>query len=296
MHKPVLLEPILDVVRQYQPKIIMDATFGRGGYSRAFLETGAVVHAIDRDATAQPDAQALSTQYPKHFHFHAGAFADMETMLHGQFIDMIVFDLGVSSPQLDVAERGFSFRHSGKLDMRMDISQGETAADVVNNYDYKQLTYIFKRYGEERFANLIAKHIMVQRPFETTDALATLIAEIIPKRVSATSKIHPATRVFQALRIYVNDELGQLERGLVAAQNLLAKDGLLAVVSFHSLEDRIVKNFLAAPPNPSRHQPQQQEAAIWRLMPRKPIVADAEECEKNRRARSAKLRIAQKLL
>jgi 16S rRNA (cytosine1402-N4)-methyltransferase len=300
-HAPVLLAEVMEALAPRAGDVIIDATFGAGGYTRAILATGATVIALDRDPTVQPHAEAVANDYPGKFRLVrtpfsglAEAFADSgEARLDG-----VVFDIGVSSMQLDQAERGFSFMRDGPLDMRMS-DEGETAADIVNGWDHGPLAHIFKLYGDERQSGRVATAILrrrAERPFERTLDLAEVVEKALGGRRGAP--IHPATRVFQALRIAVNDELGQLRQGLEAAEAALSPGGRLAVVTFHSLEDRIVKAFLTErtgnAPGGSRHAPVAVET-------RKPSFilsfkgtreAGGAERADNPRARSAKLRAA----
>ena len=300
-HAPVLLAEVIEALAPQSGDVIIDATFGAGGYTRAILATGATVIALDRDPTVQPHADAVANDYPGRFRLVrtpfsclAEAFADSgEPRLDG-----VVFDIGVSSMQLDQAERGFSFMRDGPLDMRMG-DEGETAADIVNGWDHGPMAHIFKLYGDERQSGRVATAILrrrVEQPFERTLDLAAVVEKALGGRRGAP--IHPATRVFQALRIAVNDELGQLRQGLEAAEAALSPGGRLAVVTFHSLEDRIVKAFLTErtgnAPGGSRHAP----VAIETRKPSFTLsfkgareAGDAERAD-NPRARSAKLRAA----
>ena len=300
-HAPVLLAEVIEALAPQSGDVIIDATFGAGGYTRAILATGATVIALDRDPTVQPHADAVANDYPGRFRLVrtpfsglAEAFADSgEARLDG-----VVFDIGVSSMQLDQAERGFSFMRDGPLDMRMG-DEGETAADIVNSWDHGPMAHIFKLYGDERQSGRVATAILrrrVEQPFERTLDLAAVVEKALGGRRGAP--IHPATRVFQALRIAVNDELGQLRQGLEAAEAALSPGGRLVVVTFHSLEDRIVKAFLTErtgnAPGGSRHAP----VAIETRKPSFTLsfkgareAGDAERAE-NPRARSAKLRAA----
>jgi 16S rRNA (cytosine1402-N4)-methyltransferase len=300
-HAPVLLAEVMEALAPRAGDVIIDATFGAGGYTRAILATGATVIALDRDPTVQPHAEAVANDYPGKFRLVrtpfsglAEAFADSgEARLDG-----VVFDIGVSSMQLDQAERGFSFMRDGPLDMRMS-DEGETAADIVNGWDHGPLAHIFKLYGDERQSGRVATAILrrrAERPFERTLDLAEVVEKALGGRRGAP--IHPATRVFQALRIAVNDELGQLRQGLEAAEAALSPGGRLAVVTFHSLEDRIVKAFLTErtgnAPGGSRHAPVAVETRkpsfiLWFKGTRE--AGDAERAD-NPRARSAKLRAA----
>jgi len=300
-HAPVLLAEVIEALAPQAGDMIIDATFGAGGYTRAILATGATVIALDRDPTVQPHADAVARDFPGRFTLVrtpfsglAEAFADSGATR----LDGVVFDIGVSSMQLDQAERGFSFMRDGPLDMRMS-DEGETAADIVNGWDHGPMAHIFKLYGDERQSGRVATAILrrrAERPFERTLDLAEVVEKALGGRRGAP--IHPATRVFQALRIAVNDELGQLRQGLEAAEAALSPGGRLAVVTFHSLEDRIVKAFLTErtgnAPGGSRHAPVAIET-------RKPSfllsfkgtreAGDAERAD-NPRARSAKLRAA----
>ena len=305
-HAPVLLAEVIEALSPAPGDVMIDATFGAGGYTRAILKTGALVIALDRDPTVQPHAEAVAEDFPGRFQLIrtpfsglAQAFAESSFAGSGEArLGGAVFDIGVSSMQLDQAERGFSFMRDGPLDMRMS-DEGATAADIVNTWDHGPLAHIFKLYGEERQSGRVATAILrrrVEQPFTRTLDLAEVVEKALGGRRGAP--IHPATRVFQALRIAVNDELGELERGLEAAEATLAPGGRLAVVTFHSLEDRIVKAFLTErtgnAPAGSRHAP-------IAVDPRKPSFtlqfkgareAGDEERSTNPRARSAKLRAA----
>lgn len=305
-HAPVMLREVLDAVAPGDADTVIDATFGWGGYTRGFLEAAdCTVYAIDRDPSAASRAEAVAGAFPGRFHFLPGRFGDMEVLAQGaglEAVQGVAFDLGVSSMQVDDPERGFSFQKDGPLDMRMEgaaAADHPSSADVVNGESEAELARIIWLYGEERQSRRIARAIVAARrgaPIERTARLAEVVAGaaggVRPDR------IHPATRTFQALRIYVNDELGQLEAGLRAAERLLAPDGRLAVVSFHSLEDRIVKNFLrergGLAPSVSRHLPE----APGRLPPsfvlasRGAVKPGDEEVSRNPRARSARLRAA----
>ena len=302
-HAPVLLREMLAALAVRGGGVYLDATFGAGGYSRAILQAGAErVFAIDRDPAAVARGRELATRWPN-FTVLEGRFGDIAELLGAQWVrqlDGAVLDLGVSSMQLDEAARGFSFALDGPLDMRMS-GAGTTAAEVVNRVDLDTLTEILRRYGEEPAARRIAKAIVQRRqrrPLERTLELAELVASVVGGR---PGRIDPATRTFQALRIHVNDELGELERALPAAEALLAPGGRLAVVAFHSLDDRIVKRFLAersdVAPRPSRHQPMVATAAVprWRLPAKRAVRPGPAEIAANPRARSARLRWAERL-
>jgi 16S rRNA (cytosine1402-N4)-methyltransferase len=299
-HIPVLLKEVLSYLKPHQGGQYLDCTFGRGGYARAILEAAdCTLTAVDRDPHAGEVAQQFKAEFDDRFTFVQECFGNIHALFAeqaGQF-DGIVFDLGVSSPQLDEASRGFSFRYDAPLDMRMSES-GQTAADVINKLPEKQLADIIYLYGEEHYSRPIAKAICEQRkeqPFSTTHELANLVRRIVPR---SRDGIDPATRTFQALRIYVNNELEEIERGLQGALDLLAPGGILVVVSFHSLEDRIVKQFInlnSQPQGTSRHLPlRKHDLPILTKLTRKPVEPSSDETRANPRARSAKLRAAQK--
>ena len=306
LHMPVLLREVVTALAPIDGGTYLDATFGNGGYTRAILEAAAcAVIAIDRDPDAIARGGALQDEFGDRVTLCEGVFSDMQS-LAGQasdrpdrLLDGIAFDLGVCSTQLDQPERGFSFRLDGPLDMRMSKS-GESAADVLMSLDEREIAGILWDYGEERASRRIARAIVRARanaPITTTCELAAIIHAVMPAR--RPGQIDPATRSFQALRIYINRELGEVEDGLAAAEAMLKPGGILAVVSFHSLEDRIVKRFLAsrsgAAARPSRHMPAAEgPAPTFELVSRKPVVPTAEEAEVNARARSAKLRIARR--
>ena len=294
-HVPVLLAEVLRALAPLDGARIVDGTFGAGGYSRAMLEAGASVVAIDRDPNVRPFAETLTAEFPSRFSFVAGAFAELDELVEGA-VDGVVLDIGVSSMQLDQAERGFSFMREGPLDMRM-AAAGESAADLVNRLDETTLANLLFAYGEERKSRRIAHSIVAARasaPITTTAELARLIEKSIGRKPGDP---HPATRSFQALRIAVNDEFGQLVEGLYASERLLAEGGRLAVVTFHSLEDRIVKRFFdpeKGAPTQSRHLPQAaSEAPRWIDVP-KAVKPGAVETSRNPRARSAILRSARR--
>ncbi len=302
-HIPVMLAEVVAATAPAPGAIIVDGTFGAGGYSRAFLDAAdCQVIAIDRDPDAADRAQGFAADFGARFHFVAGAFGDMDSLLDAQAVDAIVLDIGVSSFQIDEAERGFSFLRDGPLDMRMS-QHGESAADIVNSWGEADLADLIYRFGEERKSRRIAAAIVTDRrekPFERTLELASLIERVVgyPKGQGRGKGIHPATRTFQALRIKVNDELGELERGLRAAEALLKPGGRLVVVTFHSLEDRLVKTFMAEragrTPAGSRHRPSAIGAPAASFTLPKPhlVKATKTEATQNPRARSAKMRVA----
>lgn len=297
LHHPVMLNEVLKALSPRPAQTYIDATFGAGGYTRGILKSqeDARVIALDRDPDAIQRSRALKEEFGGRFTIIQTCFGDMESAVPQGSYDGVVFDLGVSSPQLDEAERGFSFRQEGPLDMRMSQS-GKTAADIVNKASDSELADIIWKYGEERHSRRIAKAICMDRakkPFETTQELADLLRRIVPGK---PGDIDPATRTFQALRIAVNDELGEIERGLEASEALLQDGGRLVVVSFHSLEDRIVKEFFRKRTGKvsqgSRYAPLEvsKSKSTFRQVVSKSISASAEEIAINPRARSAKLR------
>jgi 16S rRNA (cytosine1402-N4)-methyltransferase len=294
-HVPVLMAEVLEALAPVSGAHIVDGTFGAGGYSRALLEAGATVTAIDRDPTVRPFADALAGQFPSRFNFVAGAFAELDQLVTRP-VDGVVLDIGVSSMQLDQAGRGFSFMREGPLDMRM-AGEGETAADLVNGLDEADLADLLFAYGEERKSRRIAHSIIAARadkPIATTAELARLIEKAIGRK---PGDAHPATRSFQALRIAVNDEFGQLVEGLFASERLLHEGGRLAVVTFHSLEDRIVKRFFDPGKGgaaQSRHLPQAAAEEHRWVQVAKAVKPGAAEIARNPRARSAILRSARR--
>ncbi|MEN2978790.1 16S rRNA (cytosine(1402)-N(4))-methyltransferase RsmH [Tistrella bauzanensis] len=302
-HVPVLLTEVLAAATPVEGAVVVDGTFGAGGYSRGFLDAGAAcVLGIDRDPAAEPAGRALEAASGGRFRFLAGRFGDLEALLDAAgvpAVDVVAFDFGVSSMQLDQAARGFSFRNDGPLDMRMEQA-GMTAADFVNTAEEHEIARIIWTYGEERASRRIARAITRARPFETTAALAEAVRSALPPR--GRDQIDPATRSFQAIRIHVNDELGEILRGLVAAERRLKPGGRLAAVTFHSLEDRLVKRFIATragrTTNPSRHvvmaAPDARQAGSFAIRGTRPVVAGAAETDANPRSRSAKLRIARR--
>jgi 16S rRNA (cytosine1402-N4)-methyltransferase len=300
-HLSVMCAEVVSALNPRAGEVFVDGTFGAGGYSAALLEAAdCQVIGIDRDPTVQVHADRLSAAHPDRFRLLRGRFGDMAELLAGigiEAVDGVTLDIGVSSMQLDQAQRGFSFQQDGPLDMRMGDT-GETAADLVNTRDEAELADIVYLYGEERRSRAVARAIVAARaegPITRTGELAAIVARV----VRAAPGIHPATRTFQALRIAVNDELGELRRGLVAAERVLRPEGRLAVVSFHSLEDRVIKRFLdrrcGKQAGGSRHMPAAEaapRAPSFRLLHKGAETAGAAETAVNPRARSAKLRAA----
>ena len=298
-HVPVLLRPLLAAVAPVHG-IWLDGTFGAGGYARGLLDDGAEkVIGVDRDPAVFDMARDWAAEYGDRLRLVQGTFDQLDAHA-GEPLDGVVLDLGVSSMQLDQAERGFSFTRDGPLDMRMSQS-GESARDIVNTASESRLADILFHFGEERAARRITRAIVRARsdaPIDTTAHLADIIAGCLPRPKPGQS--HPATRSFQAIRIAVNAEFSQLVDGLEAAERALKPGGKLAVVSFHSLEDRIVKRFLqnraGQGGNPSRHAPEMAApVARFRLISRRAIAADDAEMAANPRARSALLRVAERL-
>ncbi|MBV9015691.1 MAG: 16S rRNA (cytosine(1402)-N(4))-methyltransferase RsmH [Alphaproteobacteria bacterium] len=304
-HVPVLLEAVLAFLMPRASATYVDGTFGGGGYSTALLETaGCRVFGIDRDPDAIRGGAALSARHPGRLTLIEGRFGDMDQLVRSATAEPIAgvaLDLGVSSQQLDDAERGFSFRHDGPLDMRMG-QHGTSAADLISSLEEGALAELIRELGEERYARRVARAIVAARrrgPIRRTGELADVVRRAIPQREPG---LDPATRTFQALRIAVNDELGELDRGLVAAERLLMPGGRLAVVAFHSLEDARVKTFLRRRSSPtasgSRHLPPAAGAlpATFRLLTRRPARPGPDEIARNPRARSARLRAAERTM
>lgn len=305
-HKPVLLQECLDALQIKPEGIYVDGTLGRAGHSLEIvrrLTTGRLI-ALDRDETAIEAATRRLHDYRDRVTLVHSNFSNLgqvlrELNVHG--VDGMLFDLGVSSPQLDDAQRGFSYKQDAPLDMRMDASAALTAHEVVNTYSYEELRRILFEYGEERYAPAIAKKICTcreQKPIETTLELAELIRSAMPA-AALREKQHPAKRSFQAIRIAVNDELGEIPPMLDAAEKNLSPGGRLAVITFHSLEDRIVKHKMQELAQGCTCPPSFPVCVCGRkpkvkIITRKPIVSGEEELEENPRARSAKLRVAEK--
>ena len=306
-HTPVLVDAVVRYMSPHPGGIYVDGTIGLGGHSRALLraESDIRILGIDRDRAALEHAARRLEEWQDRVSFHHGRFSELANVLRADgvsSVDGVLLDVGVSSMQLDTAERGFSFRRNGPLDMRMNEEDETTAADLIRSASESELVRIFRDYGEERFAARIARHVVrtrQERVIDSTAALAEAISDAVPKRFHVPG-FHPATRCFQALRIAVNDELAQLAAGLEAAYDALHPGGILVVISFHSLEDRLVKQFLRhkeaaciCPPElPVCMCDKKQE---MKQLTRRPVVADAAEKEHNPRARSAKLRAGMKL-
>ncbi len=289
-----MLREVLSFLSPKPNALYLDATFGAGGYSRALIEAGARVIGLDRDPSAILGGADLVEEAQGRLTLIESRFSELDHVTRDfGALDGIVLDLGVSSMQIDEAERGFSFRADGPLDMRME-GRGLSAADVVNTYAQKDLTRIIGILGEENRASAVARAIVAGRPIARTSELA----EIVRSVVRAGPGIDPATRTFQGLRIFVNDELGELGQALMAAERALAPGGKLVVISFHSLEDRLVKTFLAARgrvERGSRHQPELEALPpTFRLLTKKPATPMADELAHNPRSRSAKLRAAER--
>ena len=304
-HIPVMLSEVLHALEPKSGAIIVDGTFGAGGYSKAILEAAECeVFAIDRDPEAVAAGRALAAKFPGRLKLVAGRFGAMDEIVNRQGIeavDGVALDLGVSSMQLDEPERGFSFMKEGPLDMRMG-KEGPSASDIVNELSAGELAEIIGKLGDEGRSRAIAKAIVARRaeaPIETTKELSDIVARVLGRKRDEAK--HPATRTFQALRLYLNDELDELARGLSAAERLLKAGGRLVVVTFHSLEDRIAKRFFASRSTPaprgSRHLPETSDAAFapsFRLLNQHPIEPNQSEIRRNPRARSARLRAAER--
>ncbi len=300
-HVPVLLDEVLAALSPRAGDVIVDATFGAGGYTRALLDAGATVHGFDRDPTAieavHGNAQAwpeLAGEDPRLI-LHPRRFSEMTAAMTDagvSRVDGVVMDIGVSSMQLDQAERGFAFSLDGPLDMRMS-REGESAADFVNNADEAVIADVLYQYGEERQSRRVARAIVAARPLETTGQLANVVRKALGYKPHMPKD--PATRSFQAIRIHVNGELDELAAGLGAAEDLLGEGGRLAVVTFHSLEDRMVKRFLRDASNsgaaPSRHLPDLRSSGKAAFeKPMRAVRATDSEISRNPRSRSAVLR------
>lgn len=302
-HNPVLVVEVVEALSPKADAVYLDATFGRGGYSRAILDAAPCeVIAIDRDPDAIAAGQSLCQEYDDRLTLLEGRFSQIRSLLASinvPYVDGIVFDFGVSSPQLDDAERGFSFRFDGPLDMRMEKS-GTDASDFINAASEKDIADILWQFGEERASRRIARAIIEARKetdITTTFQLAKIIRAVMPR--PKPGQIDPATRSFQAIRIYINNELEEIRAALPAAMACLKPGGKLAVVAFHSLEDRLVKTFImneaGKAPRPSRHLPDLEEhPPRLKMITRKPIIPSDDEMHRNPRSRSARLRIAER--
>jgi len=307
-HEPVLLHEVLELLHLAHGAYVVDGTVGGGGHSFHILEAIAPnghLLGLDRDTRALNAAAQRLSPFGERVTLRQANFSEIGAVLKQEGVagcDAVLLDLGVSSHQLDSAERGFSFQHDAPLDMRMNQSEGITAQEVVNEYSPAELVRIFREYGEERWAKRIARrieHVRSATPLHTTLELAELIRDAAPKG-KQPQRIHPATRVFQALRIYVNDELGHLKTGLEQALEALNSGGVLGVISFHSLEDRIVKHFFRAQAQTCECPPRLPvcvcgKQAQVKILTRRGLRADEEETRTNPRARSAILRGVEKL-
>jgi len=300
-HQSILLKEVIEFLAPAQGKLIVDGTLGGGGHTEALLRAGASVKGIDRDQEARAYAAQRLERFGERFEPVAGRFSEMSQLAQAKqwgLLDGILLDLGVSSHQLDAGERGFSFRFDGPLDMRMG-KEGPTAANLVNSWSEAELRQIFWDLGEEKSARKIAAWIVSQRaqsPFETTLQLANGIEKLIGRR----GKTHPATKVFQALRMQVNDELGELRRFLELAPTLLKPGGRLAIISFHSLEDRMVKQAFREQSRqeidrPEWPEPRPNPGCFYRLLTRRGIAPDLMEVQANPRSRSSRLRVVEKI-
>ena len=309
LHNSVMINEIISFLPLKKSINVIDATFGGGGYSKTILDTFNVnqLLAIDRDPISKIFAKEIESKF-SNFILINDKFSKIEeivknTKFKDKKFDIILFDIGTSSNQIDNAQRGFSFNKSGPLDMRMGASD-KKAYDIINNYEEKNLADIIYQYGEERYSRVIAKEIVKNRKIKfisDTIELSNIIKKCLPKKNQLKNKIHPATKTFQAIRIYVNDELNELKTSLEKTLKILNKDGLILVVSFQSLEDRIVKDFFNHNSGKrwrsSRHYPELPDklATQLKIITKKPILPSASEILENPRSRSAKLRVAQKI-
>jgi len=309
LHNSVMINEIISFLPLKKSINVIDATFGGGGYSKTILEKFNVnqLLAIDRDPISKIFAKEIESKF-SNFTLINDKFSKIEEIVNNtkfkdKKFDIILFDIGTSSNQIDNAQRGFSFNKSGPLDMRMGSSD-KKAYDIINNYEEKNLADIIYQYGEERYSRVIAKEIVKNRKIKfisDTIELSNIIKKCLPKKNQLKNKIHPATKTFQAIRIYVNDELNELKTSLEKTLKILNKDGLILVVSFQSLEDRIVKDFFNHNSGKrwrsSRHYPELPDklATQLKIITKKPILPSASEILENPRSRSAKLRVAQKI-
>ena len=309
LHKSVMIKEIISFLPLTKSINVIDATFGGGGYSKTILEKFNVnqLLAIDRDPISKIFAKEIESKF-SNFSLINDKFSKIEEIVNNtkfkdKKFDIILFDIGTSSNQIDNAQRGFSFNKSGPLDMRMGNSD-KNAYDIINKYEEKNLADIIYQYGEERYSRVIAKEIVKNRKIKfisDTIELSNIIKKCLPKKNQLKNKIHPATKTFQAIRIYVNDELNELKTSLEKTLKILNKDGLILVVSFQSLEDRIVKDFFNHNSGKrwrsSRHYPELPDklATQLKIITKKPILPSASEILENPRSRSAKLRVAQKI-
>tara|TARA_B100000508_G_scaffold3439_1_gene2689 strand:- start:101 stop:1039 length:939 start_codon:yes stop_codon:yes gene_type:complete len=309
LHNSVMINEIISFLPLKKSINVIDATFGGGGYSKTILEKFNVnqLLAIDRDPISKIFAKEIESKF-SNFTLVNDKFSKIEEIVNNtkfkdKKFDIILFDIGTSSNQIDNAQRGFSFNKSGPLDMRMGNSD-KNAYDIINNYEEKNLADIIYQYGEERYSRVIAKEIVKNRKIKfisDTIELSNIIKKCLPKKNQLKNKIHPATKTFQAIRIYVNDELNELKTSLEKTLKILNKDGLILVVSFQSLEDRIVKDFFNHNSGKrwrsSRHYPELPDklATQLKIITKKPILPSASEILENPRSRSAKLRVAQKI-
>ncbi len=302
IHNPVLLAEVLGALRPRADGRYVDGTLGGAGHAAAILQASSPsgwLYGCDHDGAALEAAQAKLAEYSGRFDIRRGNFAELADWVTASSCDGVLLDLGVSSPQLDAAERGFSFQQDGPLDMRMDTRQPQTAADLVNTATAEELATVFWRLGEERQARYFARAIERERPIRTTRQLAALIERLSPR---AGRRTHPATKVFQALRLAVNDELGSLKRGLTAVWTVLKPRGRLVVITFHSLEDRMVKEFgrelardYTFPGTVDVPELRQPREPLARWVNRKAIKPGEAELAANPRSRSAQLRILEKI-